>query len=146
MRAGRPRFEPTDAQREVAEALLRCGVPIEQARTCIINPETRKPISYHTFCRVFGNEIATAVVLANAMVARNLYLIATANKASAATVQACIFWLRTKGGWRYAEGSAPELPEHTDGMVETEEAAQRFIDNALARYGRTIGHPPGSMH
>ncbi len=135
MQRGKPRFEATDADRRVVNALVLSGVPLLNICQHVINPRTGRPVNYRTLARVFRTEIETAVEDANGKVTRNLLRIATMEKESAPVVAAAIFWLRTKGGWRYAD-EAP-LPAQTDEpMVENEETARRIMDEELRKYGR----------
>ena len=133
---GRPRFEPDETQREVVKALLCCGVRLEDCRLHVINPATNKPLSYNTFCRAFNDEIATSVTRQNAAVAQNLYRIATAENHSAATVSACIFWLRTRAGWRFARDVEPDeaTPQTNADDVANKAAADAFLSATMARY------------
>lgn len=134
-RTGRPTFDPTEAQRETVRALLVCGVPHEQARLCIENSQTGKPLSLPTFRKAFAREIATGFADQLAAVAGNLYRIATAQNHSASTVQACIFWLRCRAGWRFATDAEP-TPVEEQRTYNNEAEVEQFIKTALERYGR----------
>ncbi|CAG9273337.1 hypothetical protein PUN4_770062 [Paraburkholderia unamae] len=135
---GRPRFEPDETQREVVKALLCCGVRLEDCRLHVINPETNKPLSYNTFCRAFNDEIATGTARQNAAVAQNLYRIATSENCSAATVSACIFWLRCRAGWRFArDADAEASPPEEQRTYKNEAEVKQFIETILERYGRS---------
>ncbi|EEA00133.1 hypothetical protein BH160DRAFT_4545 [Burkholderia sp. H160] len=144
MQRGKPRFEATDEQRELVRALLLCGVQVTKLCRHVINPRTGRPVNYRTLTRVFRTEIETAVEDANAAVVTNLYRIATSPKESAPVVAAAIFWLRTKGGWRYADGTPLREEAGDTQMVETEENARRIMEEVLNEYGRgRIMHPDG---
>jgi hypothetical protein len=132
------KFEPAPTQRELVRALLVYGIPLANICRHIINPATQKPISYPVLARVFRSEIATAVDRSNARVAENLYRIATAKNARPATVQAGIFWMRTRGGWRLSDAATPPAAPPADAppMVGTEEQARAIIDEVLTKYGR----------
>lgn len=132
------KFRPTPSQHKLVEALLVYGIPLASVCRHIINPNTGKAVSYVTLVREFAEEIATAVDEGNAKVASNLYRIATAKNSSAQTVTAAIFWMRTRGGWKVADAATPILPpgQEAPAAIGSEQAAQQFIDEALARYGR----------
>jgi hypothetical protein len=132
------RFEPTPTHRELVKALLVYGIPLANICRHVINPATGKPISYQVLARVFRKEIATAVDSGNAAVAQNLYRIATAKNSRTTTVQAGIFWMRTRGGWRLTDNGAPPVvvPLDAPPVVGTEENARAIIDEVLTKYGR----------
>jgi hypothetical protein len=136
MQRGKPRFEATDAQRELVRALLVCGVSLMNACQHVINPATGRPLNYRTFKTAFASEIAIGVDQCNAAVCSNLFRIATGNNESSATVQAAIFWMRTRGGWRYADEAMPHEEAGDSKMVGNEESARRIIEDVLNRYGR----------
>ncbi|MGF6938252.1 hypothetical protein OKW41_007414 [Paraburkholderia sp. UCT70] len=112
-------------------------MPIARCLAHVINPTTRRAVTYKTSAAAFYTEIATALQATNAEVAANLFRIATANNESSPTVQAAIFWLRTKAGWRYANDSTPANQQGNGSeMVGTEENARAIVRNVLAEYGR----------
>ena len=135
--AGRPQFKPTKAQRQTVEALMYCAVPIKQARECIINPETGKPLSYTTFIRVFNDEIRIAVDTGNGKVARNLFRIATGNGPQAC--DAAKYWLRCKAGWKFANDDNQQKPPATDApdVYTNEQEVEQRVAELWSRYGRT---------
>jgi hypothetical protein len=132
------RFEPTPLDRELVKALLVYGIPLASISRHVINPATGRAVSYAVLTRVFRKEIATSVDRANATVAANLYRIATAKNARPSTVQAGIFWMRTRGGWRLIDNGAPPaaVPLDAPPVVGTQERAQAIIDEVLTKYGR----------
>jgi len=136
--AGRKRFEPTEHQRELVKALLAFGVPLANVCRFVLNPQTGRPVSYNVLARVFRNEIATAVDHANYTIAKNLYRIASKDSDAPQVVQAAIFWLRTRGGWKVADAATvpPPAQPDTPAMVDNEENARAIVEDVLNRYGR----------
>jgi hypothetical protein len=121
----------------VVRALLLSGVPLLSICQHITNPETGKPISYTTLNKVFRKEIITAVEHCNARVVANLYRLASKESDSSQVVQAIIFWMRTRGGWKLTEASAaPPADSDTTPMVENEETARAIVEDVLTKYGR----------
>lgn len=94
----RHQFIPTDADRQTVQALARCGIPQEQIALFVVNPSTSKPLDPKTLRLHFREELDNAAALANARVANNLFQIATSDKPG--SVAACIFWQKTRAGWR----------------------------------------------
>lgn len=95
-------FEPTAEQRKLVMLMAANGATQEQMRSNIINPRTGKPIWHEHFPLVFRDEIENALPQLNAMVAGNLYAIAT-SKTHKSAATAAIFWLKTRAGWREPE-------------------------------------------
>lgn len=60
-------------------------------------------VSLPTLRKYFFREIETATAKANAKVAETLFNIATKGEGKE-RVTACIFWLKTRAGWRDTEG------------------------------------------
>ena len=66
-----PKFEPTDAQREIVAALAAAKTPLEKIAAAIFNPRTNRPISVKVLCRLFKEQL-TAKVDALVQAYRNL--------------------------------------------------------------------------
>lgn len=88
---------PTDKTKAEVNALLSFGNT--QAEICSYLDITDK-----TFLKHYAEEIRTAVVRANAGVARKLYNKCMVND----DLQAQIFWLKTRGRWRTTDIEAKE--------------------------------------
>lgn len=90
----------TDQNKDIVRHLAGLGVPqADIARTL--------RISVDTLARRYRPEIAEGVAQANLGVARRLYAIAMSDSKEALT--ACIFWLKTRAGWRQAPEVALEV-------------------------------------
>jgi hypothetical protein len=133
---GRPVFVPTAVQREIVKSLLRAGVPLKNCLPHVINPSTEKPLAYKTFIKVFNVEIATSVDLANALVTRNLFKMATGNGPQAC--DAAKYWLRCKAGWKFASDLHPQHPltDEPPSVVASEAAVEARIAELWSKYGR----------
>jgi hypothetical protein len=88
--AGRPAFEPTDAERKQVEALSGYGLPIEQIAILI-----RDGIHIETLTKYFGNELMTGKAKANSGVGRTLF-----QKAMSGDTTAAIWWSKTQMRWK----------------------------------------------
>jgi hypothetical protein len=88
-------FEPTDAHRKLVVAAARIGLPADTICQMIENPGTGKALSPKTLRLHFRAELDLAVERANATVAARLYSLALNGN-----VAACIFWMKTRAGWR----------------------------------------------
>lgn len=98
-KGGRPAHEPTAQTRAMVEMTAAFGVPQEDiARLLGITPPT---LRFHYF-----QEIDLGLLRANAKVAQNLFRIAC--KENREGLQAAIFWLRMRAGWRDAAASAQD--------------------------------------
>lgn len=109
-KAGRPKFTPTPAQRALVSELTASGFPQNVVARRIVNEGTGISIDSKTLRRAFREELDHGVALANAEVANRLWRIATGNHPQ--TVTACIFWLKTRGGWKetFAQSDAESAP------------------------------------
>ena len=56
-KAGHPRFEPTEKQRQQVSQLAAVGTPQDQICRMIINPETNKGIGLATLNQYFREEL-----------------------------------------------------------------------------------------
>jgi predicted transcriptional regulator len=90
-----PMHKPTEASRAQVEALCGYGITEDEIASYIgIDPKTLR--------KHYRREIDTAVVKANALVARSLH-----GQATSGNVSAAIFWLKVRAGW--SEKSSLEL-------------------------------------
>ena len=87
--AGRPAFEPTDAERKQVEALSGYGLPIDQ-----IGALVRNGIHVDTLRAHFGPELVAGKSKANAQVGKNLF-----QKATGGDTTAMIWWSKTQMRW-----------------------------------------------
>lgn len=95
--AGRPAFEPTDAERKQVEALSGYGLPLEQIAVLV-----RDGIDADTLRKYFSTELQSGKAKANAKVGQTLF-----NKVTAGDTTAAIWWSKTQMRW--AETQKHEL-------------------------------------
>jgi hypothetical protein len=87
--AGRPAFEPTDAERKQVEALSGYGLPIEQIAVLI-----RDGIDADTLRKHFSTELVSGKAKANGQVGKTLF-----QKVMAGDTTAAIWWSKTQMKW-----------------------------------------------
>lgn len=95
--AGRPAFEPTDAERKQVEALSGYGLPIEQIAVLV-----RDGIDTDTLRKHFATELLSGKAKANGQVGKTLF-----QKVMAGDTTAAIWWSKTQMRW--AETQKHEL-------------------------------------
>jgi len=95
--AGRPAFEPTDAERKHVEALSGYGLPIEQIAVLV-----REGIDTDTLRKHFATELLSGKAKANGQVGKTLF-----QKVMAGDTTAAIWWSKTQMRW--AETQKHEL-------------------------------------
>jgi hypothetical protein len=88
--AGRPEFQPTDAERKQVEALSGYGLPIDQIAVLI-----RDGISVDTLTKYYGKELVEGKAKANGQVGKTLF-----QKAMAGDTTAAIWWSKTQMRWK----------------------------------------------
>lgn len=116
---GQPKFEPTEAQRQVVILGKGAGMTDVQIAALIKHPKTGKAICPKTLVAAFPDELANGKAQVMARVAGNLVTIAS-DKAHKNTVTAAIFYLKTQAQWREPEPAASEarrLEAETMAMV-----------------------------
>jgi hypothetical protein len=87
--AGRPKFEPVDAERKQVEALSGYGLPIDQIAILI-----RQGISVDTLRIHFATELVAGKAKANSGIGRTLF-----QKAMGGDTTAMIWWSKTQMRW-----------------------------------------------
>lgn len=95
--AGRPAFEPTDAERKQVEALSGYGLPIDQIAVLV-----RDGINVDTLRAHFVTELVSGKAKANGQVGKTLF-----QKAMGGDTTAMIWWSKTQMRW--AETQKHEL-------------------------------------
>jgi len=95
--AGRPAFEPTDAERKQVEAMSGYGLPIEQIAVLV-----RDGIDTDTLRKHFATELLSGKAKANGQVGKTLF-----QKVMAGDTTAAIWWSKTQMRW--AETQKHEL-------------------------------------
>ena len=98
--AGRPAYQPNDADRKMVTALAGFGITHEDICLKVLGPNG-KPISPKTLRKHYAHELATGSITATAAVANNLFRMATGRGREAATC--AIFWMKARARWRTAE-------------------------------------------
>lgn len=91
MPRGRPRYQPTEADRNTVRSMAACGFRHEAIARCL----GEKGIDDTTMRIHFRRELDTAMDMANAKVANVLF-----QKAIAGDLGACCFWLKCRAGWK----------------------------------------------
>ena len=127
--AGRPEFEPTDAERKQVEALSGYGLPLDQIAVLV-----RKGISVDTLTKHFAEELISGKAKANSQVGRTLF-----QKATGGDTTAMIWWTKTQMKW-----SEPQKVEHTGkdgGPVEVHNVTALIDAELAARTPDALGIP-----
>ena len=88
--AGRPAFEPTDAERKQVEAMSGYGLPIEQIAVLV-----RGGIDSDTLRKHFAQELIAGKAKANTQVGKTLF-----QKVMAGDTTAAIWWSKTQMRWK----------------------------------------------
>jgi hypothetical protein len=88
--AGRPAFDPTDAERKQVEAMSGYGLPIEQIAILV-----RGGIDTDTLRKHFATELVAGKAKANSGVGRTLF-----QKAMGGDTAAMIWWSKTQMKWK----------------------------------------------
>jgi hypothetical protein len=88
---GRPAHKPTPELRRQVESMAGFGIPEDDIALSI-------DISAPTLRKYYRRELDTGHIKANSAVAQSLYKKALADGPAAVT--ACIFWMKTRAGWK----------------------------------------------
>jgi hypothetical protein len=104
--AGRPAFEPTDAERKQVEALSGYGLPIDQIAVLV-----RDGIHVDTLRSHFANELISGKAKANGQIGKTLF-----QKAMGGDTTAMIWWSKTQMRW--AETQKHEVTGADGGALE----------------------------
>lgn len=113
---GRPRFKPTDEQRQNVEAMVGFGLTFREIASLIRNPETHEGISVNTLQRHFRSELDGGLAKTRAKVANSLVKKAISeNHPQAATC--AIFYLKCKAGWRQEDKIVHEIEGGTGVLI-----------------------------
>jgi hypothetical protein len=122
--AGRPAFEPTQAERKQVEALSGYGLPFAQIAVLV-----RDGISLDTLSEHFAAELACGKAKANAKIGQTLF-----QKATGGDTTAMIWWSKTQMRW----SERIELTGADGGAIKTENANTVVLEPSEA-YKRLIG-------
>jgi hypothetical protein len=112
MQRGKPPHRPTVKSRQ--EVLKMAGLGLTQQQISAV-----KGISVPTLAKHYRAELDTGTALASARVADHLLDIATTGRTGAA-VNAAIFWLKTRAGWRDVQQVEHGRPGEFDQMTDEE--------------------------
>jgi len=91
-KAGRPRYEPTDADRNRVRVMAASGLNHDRIALCI----GESGISRNTLEKYYRRELDTAAEMANAAVSARAFEMATKSENPAWA----IFWLKCRAGWK----------------------------------------------
>ena len=100
---GRPRFKPTDEEREVVKMMAALGTPLKDMARNV----RKGGIDVNTLTKYFDEEIATGATQANVKVGGAMF-----NKAIGGDVQAQKYFLGCRAGWKETS-----VQEHTGDPV-----------------------------
>ena len=92
---GRPKYEPTEADRNTVRSMASQGVPHETIALCL----GKRGIDPKTMRKHFRRELDTAAAITNANIGTNVY-----NAAMRGEAWACCFWLKCRAGWKDSAG------------------------------------------
>lgn len=116
-KTGRPAFQPTDKDRATVKSMSAFGIPdYEIAKVIGITPPTLR--------KHFWQELEVGHIEANAKVAQSLFKKATGDGNQ--SVQAAIFWLKARAGWR------DKAPEETLGKKEQRDIEARHAERGTS--------------
>jgi hypothetical protein len=115
--AGRPEFEPLDAERKQVEALSGYGLPIDQIAVLV-----RDGIHIDTLRKHFANELVAGKAKANSGIGRTLF-----QKAMGGDTTAMIWWSKTQMRW--AETQKHELTGADGAPLEFAKIERVIVNN-----------------
>ena len=98
--AGRPEFEPTDAERKQVEAMAGYGVPQDKIATLV-----RDGINKTTLIKHFRAELDRGIAMADVQISKTLF-----QQATSGNTAALIFWAKARMGWKETQNI-----DHTTG-------------------------------
>lgn len=128
-KGGRPPFAPTEKDRATVKSMSAFGIPdYEIAKVLGITPRTMR--------KHFWQELEVGHIEANAKVAQSLFKKATGDGNQA--VQAAIFWLRARAGWR---DKTPEAAEEPLGKKAQRQAAAQTAERGTGWESLLNGRP-----
>jgi hypothetical protein len=116
---GRPPYEPTDKDRATVKTMAAFGVPEYDIAKVL-------GISDRTLRKYFWRELEVGHIEANSQVAASLFKVATG--AGPQAVQAQMFWLRCRAGWRDKDPPAAEPPGKKEQRAAIAATAERGTD------------------
>lgn len=116
MPRGRPKYDPTEADRNTVRSMAATGFPHVVIAKCL----GASGIDQKTLRKLFRHELDTAAGKANAAVANKAYQMAVNGDPPAAT----FFWLKCRANWKEKEKEKPEI-ERGDRLDEVLKALQK---------------------
>jgi hypothetical protein len=126
--SGEPPFIPTPEQKALVLEAIGNGLSHEEVAGMILNPTYNHPITAKTLRKHFKDELATAHTIRNNAVASSLYQKAIGDSSQA--VQAAMFWLKCRAGWK--ETSKLELD--INGSKSIQEMSTQELKALLAEH------------
>ncbi len=130
------------------------GVTQIQICRLILNPETGKPIDRGTLTRHFSEELDTALMDMTGRVIGKLYAIAMQDEDLRVASSACMFFLKTRAGWREKDPAPPPYivdaressPEIDPAKMNENGSFDKLDENDLARLYRATLDGTRSVH
>ena len=114
-----PAHTPTEKTRNEVAALAGFGVRYEDIADFL-------GISEKTLTKHYKEELKNGAIKANAAIAKTLF-----NAAKEGNVTACIFWLKTRAGWRETQNVELSGPEKGPVAVKNSPDLSRLSDEEL---------------
>lgn len=108
---GRPAYEPSEKDRKQVLAMSGIGLTHDQIAKIM-------GISDETLRKYYPSELETGASRMNAMVAQNLFSIATSQ--GQGSVAAAIFWMKTRARWHETSRTEHTGPDGGPLQVETQ--------------------------
>jgi hypothetical protein len=130
MPGGRPKYEPTEADRNTVRSMASQGVPHETIALCL----GKKGIDAKTMRKHFRRELDTAAAIANAIIGTKVY-----NAAMRGEAWACCFWLKSRAGWNELTGSSSDRAERGKTVQRVVVPAGRPLPAAKRRHRQAAG-------
>lgn len=119
--AGRPPFEPSDAERRQVEALSGYGLPFEQIAVLV-----RGGIHIDTLREAFADELVAGKAKANSGVGKTIY-----QKAMSGDTGAMIWWSKTQMKWteriEHVGANGGPIKQETTVVVDPSEAYMKLL-------------------
>lgn len=114
---GKPRFEPTEKNREQVETMAGYGVPLHQVASLI-------GIDEKTLYKYFRKEIDEGKAKANAQIGLSLFQQATTGE----NTSAAIWWTKSQMGWKDHSRPDPVVNDSEDGATKIADAMKHLAD------------------
>jgi len=130
-------FIPQRGQQALVETLHGYGLPLEQVRLLVINPETGEALSKPSLIKHFRPQLDVAQAKANSKVLQTAFNIAT-DTSNPRCAAMNMFWQKTRMGFKEVQ-----VTEHTgpDGGPIKTINGDMTVQQAAAAYAATLRAP-----